>query len=272
MLLLSALAVAAPVPEDSVLNSPDRPWQVEPVAEIGFLAPLSHTYQAGVDGSEVDYIAEGGQDNLFRVTRWSLDLRWADRNTVTFLFQPLDIRTAQITSRDLVINGSTFTAGTPIELRYGFDFYRVSYTRDVLADEDRELGLGASLQIRNAAIDFVSADGTLRSNTRDIGPVPVLKARGRFDSEQGTWWGFEVDGFYAPVKYLNGANTDVVGAIADASLRGGITLSHGVEPFLNLRYIGGGAEGTSKNPDPGTDGYTVNWLHFGVLTLGVVVR
>ncbi len=154
LLWTTAVAIAAPVPTDSLINSPDRAWQLEPVAELGFLAPLSHTYQAGQDGTEFDYIAEGGQDNLFRVGRLSLDMRLAERHTVTFLYQPLDLRTSQVVHRDVTFDAVTFTDGTPIEARYGFDFYRASYTRDVLADPDRELGLGLSLQIRNAAIEF----------------------------------------------------------------------------------------------------------------------
>ena len=272
MLLLSMSALAAPVPEDSMLNSAERPWQLEPVAELGFLAPLSHIYQGGVDGSEIDYIKEGGQDNLFLVSRLSLNVRWAERNTVTFLYQPLNLETQQVARRDLVVDGVMFVDGTPLELRYGFDFYRLSYTRDVLEDPNKELSFGASLQIRNATISFTSTDGELRTTNRDIGPVPILKTRGRFDSSRGTWWGFEVDGFYAPIKYLNGDNSDVLGAIADASLRGGITLNKGVEPFLNLRYIGGGSEGTNSDPDPGTDGFTRNWLHLGTVSVGFLVR
>ncbi len=272
LLLLPSLTFAAPVPADSILNSTDRAWQVQPVAEIGFLAPLSHIYQSGNDGSEFDYIEEGGQDNLFLVTRWSLDLLLKERNTVTFLYQPLNIRTAQVAQRDLTFDDVVFTEGTPIEIRYGFDFYRASYTRDVLEDPDRELGIGASLQIRNAAIEFTSTDGTQRSTTRDIGPVPVLKVKGRFDNDAGSWWGFEADGFYAPIKYLNGGTTDIEGAIADISLRGGLTLNSGIDPFLNLRYLGGGAEGTSSNPKPGADGFTRNWLHFTTLTVGFMVR
>lgn len=272
MLLLTLTAAAAPVPEGSLLNSPERPWQVEPVAEIGFLAPFSNTYQSGKEGTEFDYVEEGGQDNLFLFARLSVDVRWSERNAVTFLYQPLDVLTQQVANRDLVLDNLTYPSGTPIDFRYGFDFYRLSYSRDVLEDPDKELAFGASLQIRNATINTTSSDGTLRSTTRDIGPVPVLKTRGRFDGESGTWWGFEVDGFYAPIKYINGGNSDVVGAIADASLRAGVTLEHGVEPFLNLRYIGGGSEGTNSTPDPGKDGYNRNWLHLGTLTIGVLVR
>jgi len=41
---------------------------------------------------------------------------------------------------------------------------------------------------------------------------------------------------------------------------------------VNLRYIGGGADGTSSDPDPGKDGYNKNWLSFMTLTLGVNLR
>ena len=48
----------------------------------------------------------------------------------------------------------------------------------------------------------------------------------------------------------------MVGALLDASLRAGVTLQHGVRPFVNLRYLGGGAEGTTGDYDGyGGDGF-----------------
>jgi len=272
MLFLSLTTAAAAAPEESLINTPTGVLQVQPAAELGFLVPISHTYQSGSAGSEIDYITEGGQDNLFLNARFSVDVRWSERNAVTVLYQPLNLETQQVAARELMLDSTTFAAGTPMDFRYGFDFYRVSYTRDVLEDPDKALELGASLQIRNVTVNFNSADGTLRSANRDVGPVPILKTRGRFELERGHWWGFEVDGFYAPIKYLNGDGSDVLGAIADASLRVGTTLDRGVEPFLNVRYIGGGSEGTGDDPDPGKDGFTRNWLHLGTVTLGVLVR
>ncbi|MEL6346981.1 MAG: hypothetical protein AAFV53_27960 [Myxococcota bacterium] len=265
-------ALAAPVPNNSLLNQDNRNFQVELGAEVGFLAPLSHTIQFGNDGTEFDYVRQGGQDNLFTITRWSADLRLNDRHTVTFLYQPLNLVTTQKAKEDLVFDGILFTEGTGLNLRYGFDFYRASYTYDLLPDDKKEWGIGLSLQIRNATIDFTSADGTLRTTNRDIGPVPIIKTRGRFELKNRAWWGFEADGFYAPIRYLNGGQTDVVGAILDASLRYGVKLNRGIEPFLNLRYLGGGADGTEADPDPGKDGYVRNWLNFATVSIGVYVR
>jgi hypothetical protein len=267
-----ASVLAAPVPTNSVLNKEARPFRVELAAEVGLLAPLSHEYQTGKDGTTLDYIAEGGQDNLFPVSRWSVDLRLRERTTFTLLYQPLQLRTQQVATRDLRFNQVEFVAGTPIDFLYGFDFYRLSYTYDLFEEDRRDLELGVSLQIRNATIDFTSANGELRSSTRDVGPVPVLKARGRFESGQRTWWGFEADGFYAPIKYLNGGSSDVVGAILDASLRAGLKASNGTEPFLNVRYLTGGSEGTTSDPDIGKDGYSSNWLGFMTVTIGFYLR
>jgi hypothetical protein len=83
--------------------------------------------------------------------------------------------------------------------------------------------------------------------------------------------GGEVDGFYAPIRYINGANSDVEGAIVDASLRFGLTWRRGVDTFLNVRYLAGGARGTgsSDKAEAYADGFTRNWLHFMTLSLGV---
>ncbi len=73
---------------------------------------------------------------------------------------------------------------------------------------------------------------------------------------------------YAPVSYLNGSDNEVVGAILDASLRTGVKITDQVTGFLNLRYLGGGAVGTSDDVDGPGDGYVRNWLHFGTTSAG----
>jgi hypothetical protein len=84
--------------------------------------------------------------------------------------------------------------------------------------------------------------------------------------------GAEVDGFYAPIRFINGGTSDVEGAILDASVRGGVHLTPGVDTFLNLRYLGGGSSGTSTSSREPGDGFTDNWLHFVSLTLGFTLR
>jgi len=266
MLFIAAGGVYAEQTNKTTIN-------IKAVAELGTLAPIAHTVQFDKTGSVFDYVNEGGQDNLFLFSRISLEMMIDRKHTVILLYQPLNLETAVVLQNDLSVDKQLFPAGTPMDLRYGFDFYRASYLYDFwYKDPDRELALGGSLQIRNATIDFTSADGTMRRTNRDIGPVPLIKFRIKHTFDTGWWMAGEIDAIYAPVKYINGSNTDVVGALLDASFRIGIPINEYSSSFLNIRYLGGGAEGTSQNnPGPG-DGFTSNWLHFLTLSAGAELK
>jgi len=246
-----------------------RPWyRFEASLEMGFVAPLYHKYQQGADGTYFDFRAQGGQENLFLFLRTSAGIRFVDRHVVLFLYQPLTLKTQQTLQEDVRLEGIDFPAGTPVNLKYGFDFYRVSYMYDIFRSPRFELGVGASLQIRNADIAITSADGGLRAISQNVGPVPLLKVRGRYTFDSGWWIGLEVDGIYATSKIINGSSRDVTGALLDASLRAGIHLEGFVDVFVNLRYLGGGAEDGGDPVNLGND-YSRNWLHFLTLSLGL---
>lgn len=261
----AALAVASPS-----LNDPQRTYRVELDAELGLLAPIAHTVQFGSDGDVLDYVAEGGQDNLFPFARPTAALEWR-RQRFVLLWQPLDLRTTAVLDRPLRVDDRTFPADRPLDLRYGFSFWRLSWGHAVRAGERESLRLGLGLQIRNATIGFTTVDGQISETNRDIGPVPLLEIEWRRAFDDGVLLEAEADGFYAPIKYLNGRGVDVVGAIADVQLRAGLELAPPTSVFLGLRYLGGGASGTGT-PDGTGDGYTSNWLHFFVVTLGARVR
>jgi hypothetical protein len=248
--------------------------QVRAVAEFGFLGVPAHTIQFGKTGSVINLVTEGGQDNLAPFGRVSTELTLGGAHTIIFLYQPLELRTNAVFERDITIDSLVFPEGTPVDVRYGFDFWRLGYHYNFFADEPgMELSLGLGLQIRNAAIEFTSSDGTLRRTNHDIGPVPLIKLRGRYTwQDVGVWLGGEVDGFYAPIKYLNGKGSDVVGAIIDLSARAGYNVWGPMDVFLNVRYLAGGAEGTGTPDGPGSDGWVANWLHFISVTLGVELR
>jgi hypothetical protein len=245
------------------------------IVEFGVLDPLRHRIQFGRNGTQFDYVKRGGQDVLFPTTRLSVEGSYKRRHSLVFLYQPIDIQTRETLRQDLLVDNVRFPAGTPVDFRYGFDFYRISYLYNFLSHRrNDELSLGATLQLRNAIIDFTSADGLLRRSNRDVGPVPALKSRGRWHVSERAWLGYEVDGMYAPVRYINGGKSDVVGAIVDLSLRAGYNVAPPVGVFANVRYLGGGATGTSKSDAArdDSDGYTSNWLHFLTTTVGVEVK
>ena len=241
-------------------------------AELGFLAVVSHIVQLSKDGTRFDYRAEGGQDVLFPFFRLSTDLKFKGRHIITFLYQPLKLTGETVLSEDVVFDGVTFPAGTPLNSVYGFPFWRISYAYDFLRRRGDEVALGFGLQIRNATITFTSADGSLRADRRDVGPVPLIKFRGRWGFENGVWWGTEIDGIYAPISGINGSDEEITGALLDASLRVGYDFKDKVSGFFNIRYLGGGAEGSQSNPSPPGDGFTKNWLHFITFSIGVELR
>lgn len=277
--LLAALAAASPAwaitppAADSLLNPVGgKPLAVALDAEVGFLAPLANTIQFDHDGTKFDYVADGGQEILFPFARLQAGLDVGKRETFVFLFQPLDLQTQVVLDHDVTEDTVTFPAGSTLDLRYGFSFWRGTWLHELLPAADKELAIGLGLQLRDANIQFQSGDGTVRFSERDVGPVPLLAARTRLPIGKRGFFGAEASGSYAPIKYLNGANVDVVGALLDASVKGGFALQHGADVYACVRYIGGGAEGTSKNPDGFGDGYTANWLSFTSLSLGVDLR
>lgn len=272
MLLLTSFALATtPTPPNSWLNAAEREVAIRLHGEVGFLAPFSHKIQFGGDGTYFDYVKDGGQNLLFPVVRLSAD---ADigRSTFVFLYQPLQLNSEVVLQDAIRQDGVDFPANTPLSLQYGFSFWRGSWMYDTLKAPRTELAVGLGVQIRDANIIFSSSDGELRATNRDVGPVPLLKVRARAPLGDHLWVGAEVDGIYAPIKYLNGADVDVVGALVDAAVRGGVALNHGTDVFLNVRYLAGGAEGTDKAPDGLGDGFTKNWLHFGTVSIGATVR
>lgn len=249
----------------------DDEFGIRATGEIGFTAVLAHEITLSNGGSRVDYVTDLNQSNLYLFLRVQVDVDIWRQHLITFLYQPLDITSTASAPRDLTIDGLVFPAGEPIVARYGFPFFRFGWAFDVLAGRDEELAFGLGLQLRNATIDFRSLDGELYRTRTDVGPVPLLRARGRFGLGGGWFFGFEADGWWSPIPGLNGTDNGLVeGAIADLSVRLGWRVFPHVDGFVNVRYLGGGADGTG-DPTPTSDGFQANWLHFLNISLGATI-
>ncbi|MFO0592350.1 MAG: hypothetical protein U0441_32695 [Polyangiaceae bacterium] len=258
--VVTPAALPAPAPAD--------PWyRFRPQIELGFLGVLSNRVQFGKQGTYFNYQSDGGQDNLYFFARLSVEVEIARRHNLTFLYQPLDLNTRVQLPIDLVVDEAKYPKGTAMAFKYGFPFYRFSYMYDFFGDDDRELSIGLSAQIRNTTIEFATADGATLKSYRDIGFVPLLKSRGRYTFKNGVFVGHEIDGIYAPIRGVNGSDNEVTGALVDASVRVGLKLPSKSEAFLNVRYLAGGATGQS-DPETFSDGKTKNWLQFLTVSLG----
>ncbi len=274
----SVLFAAAPARAGEYLLNldPDHDAKIAHVrltAELGFVAPLYHKVQFGDDGTYFDYVEDGGQGLLFPFARLTTDVALWERHHLVFLYQPLEFNTVSTLPAPLRVSGVDFAEGEAVRFKYGFSFWRASYVYDLLSDSPWELGVGASLQIRNASITFQSLDGERFVEKEDNGPVPALKVRLRRNHGDSFFWGLEADGLYTSNKFINGADYKFTGAILDASVYAGFRLTPAVSLFLNVRYLGGGAEGTSgERESAADDGVTRNWLNTAAVTLGVTVE
>jgi hypothetical protein len=272
--MLGAIAVLLPlVATASLLNDPANPVQFCAGTEIGFVKVLTNQIQFGQDGTMFDYVKDGGESNLYRFSRLTAEIGINKRHSIIFLVQPLDVTTQVLLSRDLRVDSLTFPTQTPVTLRYGFDFYRVSYLYNLIrSPQSKELSVGASLQFRDAAISFASQDGQLFRIEQNVGLVPALKARLFWPFGRQSFIGAEVDGLYATSKFVNGANFSFEGSILDASLRYGLKFSESLTGFINLRYLGGNAKGQGYKGQNHSDGYTDNSLGTAAVTIGCYLR
>ena len=103
----------------SFINDPDNWLSFRGGLELGLIDVLSHTIQFGTNGTEFDYVQEGGQDIFFRFARLTAELQLGRRHTVVFLIQPLTLNTEALLTRDIVVDDLTFPANMPVELNMG---------------------------------------------------------------------------------------------------------------------------------------------------------
>ncbi len=256
--LLAALASVAvfagpPAARAAEPQPPAVPFiQVVPRFELGFVDVLEHHYQSGANGTHFNFVTQGGEDTLFLFQRYSADVIFAGQHYVTLLYQPLTLSTSSVANRNntngdkpVVIDDASFAPGTPFNAVYGFDFWRISYLYDFMKDPATILGVGLSLQIRNAAIDFTSVNGNTRAVDQNIGPVPIIKFRAARWFNPMIGLDFEADGFYASSAFFNGSGKSFTGWIWDASLSAKTHVVPHACVFVVIRSIGGGAQGNN---------------------------
>lgn len=283
IILVALSLVAGAATAQSAINLNGGPLELTFVGETGFVKVLTHDITIGdpaAGNTTFNYVTEGGQEILFPFNRLTTELTIADRHTVIFLYQPLTVATQVRLDNEEIIDGVTFPADSGLNVTYGFPFYRTSYLFDFFRQDNIELAAGVSLQFRNAFLRFESTDGTAIVVTQDLGPVPILKLRGEYEFVNGripgAFVGLEADGFYASSAFINGASYEFQGSIFDASLRAGFEPMPGMDVFLNVRGLGGGATGTRGDDrefaTQSRDGYTDNFLTTLSVTLGVRLK
>jgi len=285
LLLVAGAATAFSAPTGRPAGNPEPSVaHVGFRAEAGILAVLRHEIQFGEDGDPFDYREQGGQEIVVPYQRFTAEALFAGAHELELLYQPLtiDTRTAIPAGETIRVDDEEFGTedpddpndpAVPLDLRYGFDFWRATY-RYRFADTPSWTGsAGAGLQLRNASIIFESADGEQRVVSQDLGPVPVISTAARYDGERGGFLEMTAEGFWAPIRYLNLRDVDVNGWLYDVAFRAGVAAREWGEAFVGIRALGGGSDGTGPERSRWTQTreeprYTYNNLNTLALTVG----
>lgn len=98
-----------------------------------------------------------------------------NRHHLGALYAPLSINSSGQLDRDLIFEGETFPANTPLDAIYKFNSYRLIYRYDFLRKDNIELGVGFTAKIRDAKIAVKGND--LESEKTNVGFVPIIHFR-----------------------------------------------------------------------------------------------
>ncbi|NCC13729.1 MAG: hypothetical protein EOM32_10205, partial [Spirochaetia bacterium] len=192
------------------------------------------------------FIAQGGQDNIYPFSRYTVGATVNEKHRVWFTYQPLRLETAVKFEAPVSIGAANF-ADEPMELTYSFPFYRGTYTYDLLGKyEEAYLGVGLALQIRNASIQFKAVDGGEMYVGQNVGLVPALAIYSEYRFSFGLTLSADIAGSYANLAYINGADYEFEGSILDASLRMSYAVQEDLSLFANARFFGGTSNGSSE--------------------------
>ena len=136
-------------------SSPDSLCQVDLDVETGIaFSGYNDVRIPGDEGTLFSLSEELNADPgvFFRVRA---TYNFNEHNHLGILYAPLTINSSGELDRDLIFEGETFPAGTPLESSYKFNSYRMFYRYDFLRNDKIEIGAGLTAKIRDAEIRFI---------------------------------------------------------------------------------------------------------------------
>ena len=259
----------------SLINNEDNFYKIEAKTEIGFIWIVNHTLQNGNNGTNFNFVTQGGQDILFPITRYELGLD-INKHKLKFLYQPLEISTSVNFFDDVVVDNIIFKTDTPMDVKYSFPFWRITYLYDLIASNNLNLGVGGALQIRNASIVFSSKNGEQITVSQNVGPVPALSFYVSKSFKNGISLDFDATGSYAAISVLNGSSFSFEGSLLDSSLSVNFNLKNGMQWYILGRFLGGSATGNSEyiggTWSESRSAYTDNQLQTIVISTGLKLK
>lgn len=243
--LATAMLLAAPTPLDDLVLD----------LEAGPLAIPVNDQRYGAAGTAYTAGTVALDRNLFLASRTVVEARAFGRHTLLLTHAPLDVTTRVALGAPFTFRDATFPAGAVIDHRYLFESWRAGYLFRAWSAGPLTLEGGATFGVRNAVVSVSEVAGGRFAAERDLGPIPALKARARYDAERG-YALLDVDGGGT----IPGLGT-VRGGILDAALTLGVPLLRGMDGTLRLRYLTGGADVPARE--------ITNWATLTSASLGL---
>lgn len=171
-------------------------------------------------------LPQGDVSPAFRASlHWDLGRRFSLR----LVAAPLSTATEFVPTSAVVFRGVTFQPGESVTTDYRFDTYRVTGAWRFTPASAWELRVGATLLLRDAAIELSSASA--RADKANTGVVPLLYGAARWQATPRFALEAEADAAAASQ-----------GRAIDASLKGVWAVTPRTELQLGLRVLDGGAD------------------------------
>lgn len=235
--LLSQMAVADSEPEQNrfwVEVEASAVWQGKNEAQI--------PKNTGTRFSIADL--ENGANFAGRIY---LGYRLSEKHELRALYAPLTIDVKGSSDQSINFQNQVFAANTPLEARYTFNSYRLTYRYTFREDDRWTLRVGFTGKVRDAQIRVAQgASSAERSNT---GFVPLLHFSAVYNAGDHFRFHFDADALAAP----QGRAEDVAILVGYKKESTSPT-----EYRIGYRTVEGGSDG-------GGDVYNFAWLHYAVV-------
>lgn len=171
-------------------------------------------------------LPQGDVSPTFRASlHWDIGRRFSLR----FVAAPLSTDTDFVPTSEVLFQDVTFQPGESVTTDYRFDTYRVTGSWRFAPASAWELRVGATVLLRDAAIELSSASA--RAEKSNTGIVPLLYGSARWQATPRFALEAEADAAAASQ-----------GRAIDASLKGAWAVSPRTELHLGLRVLDGGAD------------------------------
>ena len=131
----------------------------------------------GDDGTFINF-AESLEPTPTAFYRLRLSYTINEKHTISALYAPLTIRYDGTFGEELRFFGTTFAATQPLDVRYQFNSYRLTYRYNFPRTKRFQFGVGATAKIRDAEVEV---NGVTKTN---VGFVPLINFRAEWFAKE----------------------------------------------------------------------------------------